>query len=273
MPWTSRTGSRLVLQRRRHPVSRRNRRSQSGPASPPVARAPGANLRTPGGNPYRIRRCARITSYNVCYTKLLRNLNFLEAYHPNETFYLPENIRHQLRQLGTTPEQEKPAGTFARDILNRLLIDLSWASSHLEGNTYSRLDTERLIEHGQIAEGKDVITSYSIHYTKLYDDGSLKLLYVAPERLANERFLNRLRGRSIALLAIDEAHCISEWGHNFRPEYLKIARLAQELNVGRVLALTATATPRITSYNVCYTKLLRGIWILCSTAQKSPPNG
>jgi ATP-dependent DNA helicase RecQ len=76
-------------------------------------------------------------------------------------------------------------------------------------------------------------------------DGSLKLLYIAPERLANERFLNRLQGRPIALLAIDEAHCISEWGHNFRPEYMKIARLAQELNVGRVLALTATATPEV----------------------------
>jgi ATP-dependent DNA helicase RecQ len=76
-------------------------------------------------------------------------------------------------------------------------------------------------------------------------DGSLKLLYIAPERLANERFLNRLQGRTIALLAIDEAHCISEWGHNFRPEYLKIARLAAELKVGRVLALTATATPDV----------------------------
>jgi ATP-dependent DNA helicase RecQ len=76
-------------------------------------------------------------------------------------------------------------------------------------------------------------------------DGSLKLLYIAPERLANERFLNRLQGRPIALLAIDEAHCISEWGHNFRPEYMKIARLAEELRVGRVLALTATATPEV----------------------------
>ena len=76
-------------------------------------------------------------------------------------------------------------------------------------------------------------------------DGSLKLLYIAPERLANERFLNRLQGRPIALLAIDEAHCISEWGHNFRPEYLKIARMARELKVGRVLALTATATPDV----------------------------
>ncbi len=76
-------------------------------------------------------------------------------------------------------------------------------------------------------------------------DGSLKILYIAPERLANERFLQRLRRTSIALLAVDEAHCISEWGHNFRPDYLKIARLAAELRVGRVLALTATATPQV----------------------------
>ena len=75
--------------------------------------------------------------------------------------------------------------------------------------------------------------------------GRLKLLYVAPERLAGERFLDILSGRPIALLAIDEAHCISEWGHNFRPEYLKLARLAERLAVGRVLALTATATPAV----------------------------
>ena len=75
--------------------------------------------------------------------------------------------------------------------------------------------------------------------------GRLKLLYVAPERLAGERFLDTLSGRPIPLLAIDEAHCISEWGHNFRPEYLKLARLAERLAVGRVLALTATATPEV----------------------------
>lgn len=77
------------------------------------------------------------------------------------------------------------------------------------------------------------------------EDGSLKILYIAPERLANERFLYRLRNVTIDLLAVDEAHCISEWGHNFRPDYLKIARLAEQLGVGRVLALTATATPRV----------------------------
>ena len=76
-------------------------------------------------------------------------------------------------------------------------------------------------------------------------EGRLKLLYVAPERLANERFLATLGRRPIDLLAVDEAHCISEWGHNFRPDYLKLARLSRTLKVGRVLALTATATPEV----------------------------
>jgi ATP-dependent DNA helicase RecQ len=73
--------------------------------------------------------------------------------------------------------------------------------------------------------------------------GTLKMLYVSPERLANERFLQTLRTLKIALLAVDEAHCISEWGHNFRPDYLKLAALARDLHVGRVLGLTATAPP------------------------------
>ncbi len=75
--------------------------------------------------------------------------------------------------------------------------------------------------------------------------GRLKLLYIAPERLSGERFVASLAGREIALLAVDEAHCISEWGHNFRPEYLKLAGLARRLRVVRVLALTATATPDV----------------------------
>ncbi|WP_288132362.1 ATP-dependent DNA helicase RecQ [Microbulbifer sp.] len=75
--------------------------------------------------------------------------------------------------------------------------------------------------------------------------GELKLLYVAPERLQNERFLHLLCGLHIALMAVDEAHCISEWGHNFRPDYLKLAQLARELGTERILALTATATPEV----------------------------
>lgn len=82
---------------------------------------------------------------------------FLEAYHPNDTFYLPEAVRNHLRHIGVTgtPGADKTAGTYARQILDRLLVDLSWASSHLEGNTYSLLETERLIAYGQAAEGKD----------------------------------------------------------------------------------------------------------------------
>ncbi|HQY89036.1 MAG TPA: RecQ family ATP-dependent DNA helicase, partial [Tepidisphaeraceae bacterium] len=75
--------------------------------------------------------------------------------------------------------------------------------------------------------------------------GTLKLLYVAPERLGNERFLASLGQQKISLLAVDEAHCISEWGHNFRPDYLKLARVAKDLKVERVLGLTATATPSV----------------------------
>lgn len=75
--------------------------------------------------------------------------------------------------------------------------------------------------------------------------GRVKLLFVAPERLSNERFINLLGGQRISLLAVDEAHCISAWGHNFRPDYLKLAQAAKDLRVERVLALTATATPKV----------------------------
>ncbi|RYY01144.1 MAG: RecQ family ATP-dependent DNA helicase [Gammaproteobacteria bacterium] len=81
-------------------------------------------------------------------------------------------------------------------------------------------------------------------------NNSIKLLYVSPERLKNERFVQRLANLKISLLAIDEAHCISEWGHNFRPDYLKLAELAKTLKVERVLALTATATPSVAA-DIC----------------------
>ena len=76
-------------------------------------------------------------------------------------------------------------------------------------------------------------------------NGSLKLLYVSPERLKNERFVQRLANTQISLMAIDEAHCISEWGHNFRPDYLKLADLAKTLKAERVLALRSRSTQAI----------------------------
>jgi Fic family protein len=87
---------------------------------------------------------------------------FLDAYLPNRTGYLSESLRRRLHNIGRTSQHEAPAGTYSRAILNRLLIDLSWASSHLEGNTYSRLDTRELIEHGQAARGKPAIETQMI---------------------------------------------------------------------------------------------------------------
>lgn len=79
---------------------------------------------------------------------------FLSSYQPNVTVYLPQTIREHLQRIGAVDAQSQPAGTYARNILDRLLIDLSWSSSKLEGNTYSILDTQTLIEHGKVAEGK-----------------------------------------------------------------------------------------------------------------------
>lgn len=73
----------------------------------------------------------------------------------------------------------------------------------------------------------------------------LQLLYLAPERMQHEGFLQLLRSLWVSLLVVDEAHCISQWGHDFRPDYLKIGRLRQELMNPPCLALTATATTRV----------------------------
>jgi Fic family protein len=83
------------------------------------------------------------------------NRTFIDSYRPNDTFYLSSEIRQHLQDLGRSPEGQRPAGTYARKILSRLLIDLSWNSSRLEGNTYSLLETERLLELGEATEGKD----------------------------------------------------------------------------------------------------------------------
>jgi len=82
------------------------------------------------------------------------NSEWFESYQPNSTFYLPEETRAQLYKAGTRATNNDPAGTYAHQIFNRLLIDLSYNSSRLEGNTYSLLDTERLILSGTSAKGK-----------------------------------------------------------------------------------------------------------------------
>jgi ATP-dependent DNA helicase RecQ len=85
-------------------------------------------------------------------------------------------------------------------------------------------------------------------YQKTLQDGvqnKIKILMVSVERFRNERFRNQLRRMNVSLLVVDEAHCISEWGHNFRPDYLKIPLYLQEFNIPQILLLTATATPQV----------------------------
>ncbi len=101
-------------------------------------------------------------------------MGLLEDYAPNHTYYLSAAQREQLMLMGQVMRGEAehasgvaapagtPAGTFARDILDRLLIDLSWSSSRLEGNTYSRLDTQKLIEEGLAAPGQDALQAQMI---------------------------------------------------------------------------------------------------------------
>lgn len=151
------------------------------PVAPVLAREPGADYPTdayvptsPEGEAIKAYvRQPRHLRKPVGYQQA-----FLEAYVPNVTAYLLPELRAQLHTLGQSPAAQTPAGTFAKDILNRLLIDLAWASSRLEGNTYSRLDTERLIAQGQVAEGKDAVETQMI----LNHKEAIEYLVHDPER-------------------------------------------------------------------------------------------
>src|SRR3954471_15098544 len=78
-----------------------------------------------------------------------------------------------------------------------------------------------------------------------FSEGELEYLFLAPEQLANEDVLNRVRDAGPSLIVIDEAHCISEWGHDFRPDYLRLGAFITEMGHPTVLALTATAAPPV----------------------------
>ena len=113
------------------------------------------------------------------------NQEFLNKYRPNETYYLSESTRNHLLEIGKSPGIERPAGTYARHILNRLLIDLSWNSSRLEGNTYSLLETERLLELGETPEGKDSLEAQMI----LNHKAAIEFMVEAAEFLKFEKFI------------------------------------------------------------------------------------
>ena len=106
---------------------------------------------------------------------------------------------------------------------------------------------DSLGRHGIPAALINSTLSHSEQQSRLQDvaAGKYQLVYVAPERLRNPRFLEAIRATPIQLLAIDEAHCISQWGHDFRPDYTRIGEFRQWLGGVQTVALTATATPRV----------------------------
>jgi ATP-dependent DNA helicase RecQ len=103
---------------------------------------------------------------------------------------------------------------------------------------------------------RDIAATY-INSSISYDDqlarlrgmsrGEYRLVYIAPERFRNARFVESLRGCKISLFAVDEAHCVSQWGHDFRPDYLRLSEAAEALGRPPLIALTATATPQVRS--------------------------
>ena len=130
------------------PASRLAGTPYSAPADP---RVEGAYVRlTPEGEAVR----ALVTQPIVMRPPVGYRGKLLRNYRPGKTWYLPRRARAQLYEQGRTPDANEPAGTFAHEIFERLLIDMAWASSALEGNTYTRLDTKNLLEYGVRAEGK-----------------------------------------------------------------------------------------------------------------------
>ncbi len=110
-----------------------------------------------------------------------------------------------------------------------------------------RDQVESLARKGVAATAIDSATGFRESDQRLTDArfGKYRLLYVSPERLRSEVFLERCRALAIQTVAVDEAHCISEWGHSFRPAYLEIADALEALGRPPVVALTATATPAV----------------------------
>lgn len=138
-------------------------RAPEAPAPQPAEAAPaeeaGIVAISPGGDEIR----AYLHQPQAAREPVGYNRDFLDSYRPGESFYLSAEERARLAEAGQRhPGAEQPAGTYARQILSRLLIDLSWNSSRLEGNTYSLLDTKRLIEFGQEAQGRDRLEAQMI---------------------------------------------------------------------------------------------------------------
>lgn len=134
------------------PVSKGRGRRYQVPEQPSVSEGASSPSSWLSSEAIEIRR-----QVNLPYSKrrpVGYDSDFLTSYQPNITFYLPLTTRERLAEIGQVGITDLPAGTYLRQILDRLLIDLAWNSSRLEGNTYSLLETQRLLELGESAEGK-----------------------------------------------------------------------------------------------------------------------
>jgi ATP-dependent DNA helicase RecQ len=120
------------------------------------------------------------------------------------------------------------------------------------------VDAAALNSHQKTDERRDVLDRLA--------SGQLELLYVSPERAVIKRFADRLRGITVAALAIDEAHCVSQWGHDFRPEYMRLGEL-RRVTEAPMIALTATATPRVRAEIVSALGLIDPMRVLGSFAR------
>lgn len=158
--WLERVGGRITSSgsgkgKRYYPSARERVSSRPGPVPVlPPATAPESAGPIPLSTAAREIR-QRVQSPRAARMPVGYNPGFLEAYGPNETTYLSKGIREELARLGQVGVSDLPAGTYVRQVLDRLLIDLSWNSSRLEGNTYSLLETARLFERGESAEGRN----------------------------------------------------------------------------------------------------------------------
>lgn len=163
------------------------------------------------------------------------NQEFLKSYEPNHTTYLSLAQRAELQSIGKVENIVRPAGTYARNILNRLLIDLSWNSSRLEGNTYSLLETKRLIELGETAMGKEATETQMIlnhknaieYIVESVDESQISSLQVCSiHALLSENLLGdpsacgRLRQIAVGIsgstyLPLDNSHQLTEFFNRF----------------------------------------------------------
>ena len=126
-----------------------------------------------------------------------------------------------------------------------LLLGMTLVVSPLLSLMKDQLD---FLQGNNIAAARLDSTLAKNDYSRILEsakNGELKILMIAVERFKNERFRAQLEKMDVTLLVVDEAHCISEWGHNFRPEYLKLPDYQKEFKIAHTLLLTATATTQV----------------------------